>query len=164
LRQEESRFRSLDSFGDDSTPLPAARTTRAQASSTATSGVDPTAAGSLFRERLRQEESRFRSLNSFGDLVMIRRRFQRLKQPVLKRPRPPLVVSTRQQPEASFERDCVRKSRDFGRSTPLVMIRRRFRRLEQPVPQLPRPPLVVSTRTQPEASFERDSHFHSLGE
>jgi hypothetical protein len=89
-------------------------------------------------------------------LVMIRRRFRRLEQPVLKRPRPPLVVSTGQQPEASFERDCVRKSRDFGRSTPLVMIRRRFRRLEQPVLKRPRPPLVVSTRQQPEASFERD--------
>jgi hypothetical protein len=48
-------------------PLQAARTTRLSASSTATRAVDSEAAGTgtLFLERLRQEESRFHSLGEF---------------------------------------------------------------------------------------------------
>jgi hypothetical protein len=58
---------STDSPGDGSTPLQAARTTQLSASSTATRAVDSEAAGTgtLFLERLRQEESHFHSLGEF---------------------------------------------------------------------------------------------------
>jgi hypothetical protein len=58
-----------DSPGDDDStpPLQAARATRLSASSTDTRAVDSEAAGTgtLFLERLRQEELRFRSLGEF---------------------------------------------------------------------------------------------------
>jgi hypothetical protein len=179
-----------DSPGEDSTPLQADRITRLTASR-----VDSEAAGTgtLFLERLRQEEWRFRSLGEFpiggflcGTSVATE---ADTETPFGATVNIPSVGSNNR---AFRFLDChscgrLRSGRDrnplsraiapgrfaflFARrvthrchlgtkltppaQTPLVLVRRRFKRLEQPGFQLPRLPLVRSTPKRPgqEPSF-----------